>query len=74
MVVSNGGSESSSASVGVDLVLRGLGELYVFLAQHQPSQVLQHRPDSVGDLPLGQRGHSLLVNLFDIMTREHRKS
>ena len=50
--VRDGGSESSSASVGVALALGGLRELEVFLAQHEPSKVLQHRADGVGDLPL----------------------
>lgn len=40
-------------AVGVDLALRWLRKLHVFLACHEPSQLQQHHPNAVGVLPLG---------------------
>lgn len=52
-------------SVGVDLALRRLRKLHVFLARHEPSQLQQHHLDAVGVLPLGQCSYSMHVNLQD---------
>lgn len=52
-------------AVGVDLALRWLRKLHVFLACHEPSQLQQHHADAVGVLPLGQRSHRMHVNLQD---------
>lgn len=59
------GGKSSRGSVGVDLALRWLRKLHVFLARHEPSQLQQHHLDTVGVLPLGQCSHRMHVDLQD---------
>lgn len=59
------GGKSSRGSVAVDLALGWLRKLHVFLAGHEPSQLQQHHPDTVGVLPLGQCSHCMHVNLQD---------
>lgn len=54
---------SSRSSDGVDLALGWLRKLHVFLARHEPSQLQQHHPNTVGVLPLGQCSHCVHVNL-----------
>lgn len=64
------GGKSSTSSVGVDLALRWLRKLHVLLARHEPSQLQQHHPDTVGVLPLGQRSHRMHVNLQDRTSKD----